>query len=499
MTTYRTAIYCRKSSEDEDSIQIQEDFVKGYIADKREFELHKTYADNGYTGVNFDRPAWKEMMRDIKYGIVQCIIVKDLSRLGRNYIEVNEYLERTFPTKGIRVIAITDRYDSLNASGLEIETAFMNLLNSHMAAETSYKIHQTLDGKMNRGEVVSRVPYGYVRSGETMEINPEKAEVVRKIYNWFIEGVFISDIIRNLYEEKIPSPAGAEKWNDRTIKRILQDKTYIGDYEPGKRRQELYKPVEVNADEGRHFTKHHEPIISENVFGVVQYALEIRSNRWKESKASEEDPDVLKGLTRCALCKGALSYLRKNSKTRVMTSKYYCKRHTGSDPVGVPLKKRPEITADEMKAEVVRQYNEYIDRAAEKDSPQQKKALELTAGEMKEDIAICERMISQRKKELISIYEQYVEGVITPDEFSEQKAVIREKINNLEALIKDYKARILKQDVSKAMRKEILTLNDKLSAFEEETIRRVVEEVVLNADGKVQVKFKLDPAVEVTK
>ena len=191
--------------------------------------------------------------------------------------------------------------------------------------------------------------------------------------------------------------------------------------------------------------------------------------------------------------------LRKNSKTRVMTSKYYCKRHTGLDPVGAPLKKRPEITADEMKAEVVRQYNEYIDRAAEKDSPQQKKALELTAGEMKEDIAICERMISQRKKELISIYEQYVEGVITPDEFSEQKAVIREKINNLEALIKDYKARILKQDVSKAMRKEILTLNDKLSAFEEKAIRRVVEEVLLNADGTVQVKFKLDPAIEVTK
>ena len=499
MTTYRTAIYCRKSSEDEDSIQIQEDFVKGYIADKREFELHKTYADNGYTGVNFDRPAWKEMMQDIKYGIVQCIIVKDLSRLGRNYIEVNEYLERTFPTKGIRVIAITDRYDSLNANGLEIETAFMNLLNSHMAAETSYKIHQTLDGKMKRGEVISRPPYGYVKSGKGMAIDPEKAAVVRKIFNWVIDGEFISDIIRKLKLEEIPSPTGSEEWSYRSVTRILKDRTYLGEYHTGTRRRELYKQVEVQKEDIQVFQDHHEAIVTETEFGIVQYALEIRSNRRKTNMTGESDSDQLKGLAKCAICGKSLSYLRKNSNTRVATTKYYCKHHTGANPKGVKLTKRPEIESGKLKEEIVRQYNAYIDHISDKDDPNAYGKRRLMVRKIQDTIARNEGMVSQYRKQLIDLYEQYVNQIITQDEFICEKEELRKKREDAEEQIKEYKSQLLNLERSETMRKEVLLTNKRLESFDEDAIRRAVTEILLDADGNVQVRFKIAPDIDTTK
>ena len=301
MTKYRTAIYCRKSAEDDESIQLQERIVRDYVKGKKELELYKVYSDNGHTGVNFNRPAWKELMQDVDYGIVKCIVVKDLSRLGRNFTGVGEYLERTFPAKGVRVIAISDNYDSLNANGMELDASIMNLVNGYMAAEMSFKTHIVMDQKKERGDVVIKAPYGYVKSGKTMIIDPPKVAVVRKIFNLFIDGVFISDIVRKLKEEGIPSPSGAELWNDRTITRILKDRTYIGEYRTGIRRLEMKKPVEVKKENVHAFSNRHEPIISEIDFGIVQYAFEIRSNSWGKSTAAKNDPDQLKGLAKCAI------------------------------------------------------------------------------------------------------------------------------------------------------------------------------------------------------
>ena len=235
MTKYRTAIYCRKSSEDDESIQLQERIVRDFVKGKKELEIYKVYCDNGHTGINFNRPAWKELMQDVDYGIIKCIVVKDLSRLGRNFTGVGEYLERTFPAKGVRVIAISDNYDSVNANGMELDASIINLVNSYMAAETSFKVHTIFDQKMERGEVTTNVPYGYVKSGKTMVIDPQKAAVVRQIYNWYIADASVSDIVRRLKGKGIPSPRGKEIWSMPGITNLLKDRTYIGEYRAGKR------------------------------------------------------------------------------------------------------------------------------------------------------------------------------------------------------------------------------------------------------------------------
>ena len=148
MTTYRTAIYCRKSAGDDESIQLQERIVSDFVKGKKELNLYKVYSDNGHASVNFNRPARKEGMQDVDYGIVKCIVVKDLSRPGRNFSGVGEYLERTFPAKGVRIIAISDNSDSFNANGMELDASIMDLINRYIGVETSFKVHTIFDQKI---------------------------------------------------------------------------------------------------------------------------------------------------------------------------------------------------------------------------------------------------------------------------------------------------------------------------------------------------------------
>ena len=148
MTTYRTAIYCQKPAKDDESIQLQERIVRDYVKGKKELELYKAYSDNSHAGVNFNCPARKEGMQDVDYGIVKCIVVKDLPRSGRNFTGVGEYLERTFPAKGVRIIAISDNSDSFNANGMELDASIMDLINRYIVVETSFKSHTVFDQKI---------------------------------------------------------------------------------------------------------------------------------------------------------------------------------------------------------------------------------------------------------------------------------------------------------------------------------------------------------------
>ena len=460
--TYRTAIYCRKSSEDDESIQLQERIVRDYVKGKKELELYKVYSDNGHTGINFNRPAWKELMQDVDYGIIKCIVVKDLSRLGRNFTGVGEYLERIFPAKGVRVIAISDNYDSLNSNGMELDASIMNLVNSYMAAETSFKTHIVMDQKMERGEVISRAPYGYVKSGKTMVIDPPKAAVVKKIFNWYIEGSSIADIIRKLKEQGIASPSGAEEWCIKSVTRILKDRTYIGEYRTGTRREEMKKEVEVREEDIHVFLNHHDPIIPYTDFGIVQYAFETKTTRPRGSALTEGDPDQLRGLAKCAICGRSLVYVRKNPKGRVITSKYFCKHHTGENPDSVRLKKRPEIESDTLKDEVVRQYNKYADRIAKETGSEALRARRKMEKDLREEIEFGEQLVDNYSKELVGFYEKYVAEEISKEEFDVKADKNRKKRQDARKLIEKYKAQLTDLEVSNARMKGVLTADDKM-------------------------------------
>ena len=217
-TRYRTALYLRLSREDGDktesnSIGNQRELIRDFAAEQPGLHLVEEYADDGYTGTNFERPAFQNLFRELEQGTINCILVKDLSRFGRNYIEVGRYLERIFPVMRVRLIAVTDNYDSQSAwkTSDSIMVPMRNLLNDAYCRDISVKIKSQLVVKRKRGDFVgSFAAYGYRKdpANHTKLIVDElAAETVQNIFRWKISGMSNQGIADRLNAEKAPSPA----------------------------------------------------------------------------------------------------------------------------------------------------------------------------------------------------------------------------------------------------------------------------------------------------
>ena len=198
--TYRTGLYYRLSKEDgdkveSDSIVNQRAMIRDYVRTRKEFCVVDEYVDDGYSGSNFERPDFKRLYEDLQSGAVNCVIVKDLSRFGRNYIEVGRYLERLFPLMGVRLIAINDNYDSADEhrNSDAIIVPIKNLMNDAYCRDMSVKIKTQLEAKRKRGEYVGNfVVYGYrkdVKNRNRLVVDEEGAEIVKQIFTWKLEGM----------------------------------------------------------------------------------------------------------------------------------------------------------------------------------------------------------------------------------------------------------------------------------------------------------------------
>ena len=245
-TTYKTALYLRLSvtKTDSDSIQNQQQLLENYIAQKPEFALEKVFADNGASGTNFKRHAWRALIKECEQGRINCIITKDLSRLGRNYIEAGDYLERVLPALGVRVIAVNDRYDSQNITNNQrLIFNIKNLVNDVYAKDISQKVLATIRKKQSIGEFVgSRGAYGYSLNQSKLTVNPDTAPTIRKIFEMKAHGHSNSDICKKLNSAGIPCPnkyrylnglAKSDKyantiWITSTISSILRNTVYLG-------------------------------------------------------------------------------------------------------------------------------------------------------------------------------------------------------------------------------------------------------------------------------
>ena len=307
---FSTAIYVRLSIEnsgkddDGDSIANQISFCKAYLAEHTDLKIYGIYEDNGEKGTNFDRPEFKRMMDDIRSGKVKCVLVKDLSRFGRDYIEVGEYLEKIFPFMGIRFISITDGYDSLTCDDAEgaLMIPLKNMINDVYAKDISRKIITSFRARQEKGEFLPAfAPYGYVKSKEVAyryEIDQETAPYVRMIYEWKAEGVSHNEICKRLNDMGAVTPARrkvdlgiwrAEKykntvWFGRTIIDILKNPTYTGCIVYGRIPKSLYEGIKMHRapeEEWRYVPDAHEPIISQELFDKVQKMFADRAKTFK--------------------------------------------------------------------------------------------------------------------------------------------------------------------------------------------------------------------------
>ncbi len=307
MKVYRTAAYARLSVEDSknpdcDTIENQLSLVRDYIASRPYLTQTAEYIDNGVSGTRFDRPEFTRMVNDMRAGEIDCIVVKDLSRLGRNYLETGDYLEKIFPFFGIRFIAVTDGYDSTASSAADdgLIVPLKNLINEAYAKDMSKKISTAIDIKQRQGKFIGcRAPYGYRKSPEDKNqliVDREVSGIVVRIFECKAAGMGNGAIARMLNEEGIASPMrykyekGLTKnkryadglWNDSTIAAIILNPVYIGDMEQGIQKEAMYmgiKKYKPQKSERIYVAGTHEPIVSRELYNEVQELVEERKQR----------------------------------------------------------------------------------------------------------------------------------------------------------------------------------------------------------------------------
>ena len=347
---YNTALYMRLSRDDEEygdsvSIETQRTILRQY-AQENHLHVVDEYVDDGWSGTSFDRPDFKRMMNDIDSGRVNCIVTKDLSRFGREHIQMDYYLEFDFPERGVRYIAVTDNEDT--AKGLSDFVPFKNLFNEWFAKDTSRKVKSAFKAKFAKGQrIFAYAPIGYRKDPEDkchLLIDEDTRWIIEKIYALAVRGAGAAKISKMLTQEKVPTPgwlnyqrngtfaniyanAPEEKayaWTIAQVKSILKDETYIGNSVHYRETNISYKNkrrIRKDPSEWVRVEGTHEAIISKDVFDRVQEQIATRRRSMKN-----QTTQIFSGLLKCADCGWSMRF-GTNRQTKTPYSHYDCSRY----------------------------------------------------------------------------------------------------------------------------------------------------------------------------
>ena len=468
-----TALYCRLSQEDElkgdsNSIQNQRAILEKYAKDNG-FENIEVFVDDGYSGVSFNRPDFQRLLEMMEQGKVAVLITKDLSRLGRNYIEVGQYTEMLFPRWDVRYIAINDNYDSLYSEGNEL-APFKNLFNEWYARDTSKKIRAVVKAKAERGERVGTVvPYGYRKDPDVkghLLVNEDTAPVVRLIFSLCAEGKGPKVIANILREKQILKPTayryqtsgkyGATTdtediygWNDRTVAGILDNEIYLGHTINCRTTVVSYKDKrkkDIPESEWYRFENTHEAIIDKVTWDI---ARKVREG--KRRRTNMGDVDKYSGLLYCADCGSKLYFVRgttiKREAYNFICSRY--RKHMGHE-LCTPHTIR-EMALDEIVLEEIRSVTYYarantaqfVDFIQKKSSAESRRELNAKTAEL----GRLEKRNGDLNALFKRLYEDHVLGKVTSEQFrmlsegyNEEQRTILEEIPKLRKAIEDLKA-----------------------------------------------------------
>ena len=460
---FYAAMYLRLSKDDEDrgsfnksesnSIGNQRELIKSFLREQPDIELYDIYVDDGFSGSNFDRPEFKRMIGDIEAGRVNCVVVKDLSRFGRDYIESGRYIQKTFPALGVRFIALTDHFDSISADTGEssIVLPVKNFINDSYCRDISTKVKSQLAVKYKNGECIAAfAAYGYRKSDtdkNRLVIDEYAAENVRRIFAWKIEGLALSAIAEKLNSLGILSPkeykksmglsyhggfsgTGRSGWGSTTIKRILTNEVYLGHMVQGKTEKVNYKVKKHTAKPEREWVKvenTHEAIVSADDFAVVQHLLKADGRRSPDSGT----PSPFMGILFCGDC--GQQMVRRVIRYKD-TAKVYYICSTKNRGEGCSRHSIEESALKEIVCESARKFansflkeKELFDRAMQYETNF-------------EAVTRYDREIGRLKKEqdkyyslCSGLYEDLREGVVTKEEFERLHSGFMQKGKELEA------------------------------------------------------------------
>lgn len=519
----RTALYIRLSVEDNKkrghSIENQKLVLENFLAGRPEFVVYNTYVDNGATGTNFHRPGFQQMLSDIEAGLIDCVIVKDLSRLGRNSIDTGYYIEQYFRAHQIRFIALTDQFDTADASNLHggIMLPLKNMINEAYALDIGRKIKAQARQAMKDGEYIgARAPYGYRKDPENCHkllIDPEAAEVVFQIFQWAYEHVGLNDIARRLNEQGIQTPShrkratgeithenlvGSGKWQTRTVAKILDSEVYTGDLVQGKTKIVDHQQLQADEDNLIIATNTHEAIISHEVFEAVKA---YRRQVCEESKAHEVDPytpNIFKGKVFCAHCGGSLHRQRNKRKKGSDVYLFHCLTKSRVDKngclgVSVTEKDLLDAVVAILQQELTVALGNYS-FVLEAEVKRKKERDDLKAG-----ISAKKQEIDRNRRFVRGLYENFVQKVLTSEEYFTMKKDYEAAIAKLSDEISTLENGLAVMDAQLAKYKELeqdAKVLEKDHTLTAALIDRLIERIEITHDKEIRVSFRFKSEFE---
>ena len=528
---YDTALYLRLSKEDGDvasgsknesnSIANQKSLIMDYLQSRPEFRVVSIREDDGFSGTDFNRPAFQAMMEDVKKGVINCIIVKDLSRFGRNYIEVGRYLEKLFPMLGIRFIAVNDNYDSLEAdTAHDIVVPFKNLINDSYCRDLSVKIRSHLAIKRKNGEFIGAFAcYGYLKDENNrnqLVVDTYAGQVVKDIFRMKINGMSQYRIADALNEQGILSPMEYKKylgshfessfkvnpkavWTAKAVTRILTNEVYTGVLVQGKQTTPNHKVKvrqEVDETDWIRVENAHESLIDRVLFDIVQNLM------GRDTRTSPNETQVfpLSGLVYCGDCGHPMvrkisRYTKKEKADTAQTYGYFlCSEKCGkggcswhriseNDLMGAVL---GAVNLHIQKVLDVQEALKQIENAPSRQLMIQKYLERLS---MKEE----ERKKAERLK--IGIYEDLKDGLLDKEEYQKLKAEFDSRIAEADAAVKELKRQIAELEGSRSANASWMNYFQQFGRLEQLTrwaAAIIINKILVYEDNRIKITFNFE-------
>ena len=523
---WQAALYVRLSREDGDKIESesvisQKALLQDFIAKQEDIDLYKIYVDDGWSGTNFERPQFLNMMEDMKEHKINCVIVKDLSRFGRNYIEAGQYLEKVFPLMGTRFISVSDSLDSVkNPSSMNnVFVPFKNIMNDEYCRDISNKVRSSLNIRRQQGKFIgSFAAFGYKKDPtdhNKLIIDEEAADVVRSIYNWFISGMSIMGITKKLNEMGILNPTsyksskgynykhnGGKKndsmWPDSSVRRILKNEIYIGNMVQGKNKVISYKLQickAVEEDSWIVVENTHEPIISKDTFEIAQSLFK----RYTRTSSSKSEVSLFAGFVKCADCQRAM-----NKKTITQPygiyQYYVCSSFKKMDKGACT---KHTIRIDKLEKAVLKTIQTQIDLAVsmeelieqinenEKTNKASERLLKALSAKEKDKENIL--------KMKVDLYPDWKSGEISKEEYLALKVKLDEKLSDINNAIETIKNSIAETKNGIDNTNEFILSFLKyrnIKKLSREILVELIENIYIHEGGGITIQFKFSDAFE---
>lgn len=516
MQKFKAIKYIRLSYTDDKSVESnsvsnQRKLIDDFIARHDEIEAVAEKVDDGYSGVLFDRPAFLEMMELIKSGAANCVIVKDLSRFGREYIETGRYLRRIFPAYGVRFIAINDNLDTLTEKADEITVAVKNIMNEAYSRDISVKTRTALDIKRRSGDFVGAFTvYGYLKTGEhhkSLVVDPFAANVVKDIFRKRLNGFSAYHIAEGLNKAGILSPLAYKrlkglpyakggyadkeecKWSATTVIRILSDEIYTGTMVQGKQSTPHFKLKETETKPSSEWVRvegTHEAIISKADFDLVQ-----RLKRLDTRTAPRSDKVYLfSGMLICGCCGSRMTRKTNHYKGKEYIY-YFCPSGKKGGCSSTSMIKESDLT-ECVRTSLKAHINSIVSLNSVISGISRERINKELVNEYTSYIKSNEEQLVRVENFKRSLYENLVSGAISKDEYLQYKQGYTQKAEEIKAAVQGWNEKLEEVLENRSDRNRWINhflQFSEMKDIDREIVTRLIKSIVINSDKSVDIRF----------